>query len=166
MGGDVGWRAAEVSLNEFVNSQKVVLVAAQKTIDDLVHSLEWLAYQEAKAALNVAQHATHALDVAKCALDLVENGEKEIIDIAEGVINAGTQMLNITKIELIGTLRVLLGGGQTHFVTSVEGEVLHRRFHFDNVELSLDNTAQFIHDIFIRYVSRSLKCILTITRKY
>ncbi|KAG9096176.1 hypothetical protein FRC06_008959, partial [Ceratobasidium sp. 370] len=71
--GDALIRGAESALNTFVTAQKDLLYAAQHAVDNLIHSSEWLAYQTASGALDAAKHATHALDVAKKALEAAKN---------------------------------------------------------------------------------------------
>lgn len=151
-GGDAVWRGAESALNAFVNAQKTVLLAAQAAIDDLVNCAEWLAYQTANAALDVAQHATHALDIVNKALDVAQAGENGILNIAEDVINAAMNLFNITKIELGGSMKAFLGasGGEKHFVVTIEGVIAGKAIRYDNVELNLDNTTQFVHAIFLK----------------
>ncbi|KAG9099671.1 hypothetical protein FRC07_010504, partial [Ceratobasidium sp. 392] len=81
--GDALIRGAESALNTFVSSQKDLLYAAQHAVDDLIHSSEWLVYQTASAALDTAQHATHALDVAKEALKVAGKVTDGTITITE-----------------------------------------------------------------------------------
>jgi len=153
-GGDAAWKGAESALDAFVKAQKVVLDAAQKAIDDLVKSAEWLAYQSASMALDVAKHATKSLDVVKGALDLMEKGDETMINLSEDIINGVLTAIDIQKVELDGTLGGLLGKSGKHFTASVEGKLLGKPFKFDNVELDLKSTEKFIKNIFDELVKK------------
>lgn len=151
-GGDAALRGAQATLDQFVKAQKAILDAAQKAIDDLVKGVEWLAYQAASAALDLAKHSTAALDVATRALDLVEKGSLELLKLGEEALEKLMTTLDIQKLELDGTLSGLLGGSGKHFTISVEGLFANKPFKYDDIELNLKDITQFAHDIFVRYV--------------
>jgi hypothetical protein len=146
--GDALLRAAEYALQKFVESQKSLLDAAQRAIDNLVHSAEWLAYQAASGVLDLASHATHALDIAKKALDAAKQVVDGTIKISEATIEGILKAFDITRIELIATLDSFLNkNGGAHFVVEVDVLVLGNKETL-RLELDMGNTAQFINDIF------------------
>ncbi len=159
-GGDAIWKKAESVMDDFVRAQQVVLSDAQKAVEGLVRSAEWLAYQAASGGLAMAQHATHGLDVATKALTAIEQGADGLINVTEKVVTAALSALNITKIELGGTFKALIGSDtKQHFVVSVVGEVAGHPFQFEDVPLSLKATDVFIHELFVRYVIFRFGCL-------
>ncbi|KAG8718276.1 hypothetical protein FRC09_012899 [Ceratobasidium sp. 395] len=148
-GGDSLLRTAESALAKFITAQKDLLYAAQHAVENLVHSAEWLAYQAASGALDLARHATHALDVAKKALEVAKKVVDGIYKVSEAVVAAALSAFNITRVELLATLDMFLGGkvgGGAHFQTSVHAELLGKRYVFD-LKLDMSNPAQLVKDI-------------------
>ncbi|KAG9094207.1 hypothetical protein FRC06_011056, partial [Ceratobasidium sp. 370] len=145
--GDALLRAAEDALEKFIYTEKDVLDAAKRLVDDLVNSAEWLAYQAAAGALNLASHATHGLDVAKKALEVARKVVDGTITVTEEAVTAALGALNITKVELGATLDTFLGGQGSHFEVSVEGEVVGKPFSL-SLKLDMKDPAQLVHDIF------------------
>ncbi len=104
--------------------------------------------------LQPAQHATHGLDVATKALTAIEQGADGIINVTEKVVTAALSVFDITKIELGGTFKALIGSDtKQHFLVSVVGEVAGHPFQFEDVPLNLMATEDFIHEVFVRYVN-------------
>ncbi|KAG9075547.1 hypothetical protein FS749_012774 [Ceratobasidium sp. UAMH 11750] len=151
--GDALVRAAEDALETFIKTEKDVLGAARRLVDDLIHSAEWLAYQAASGALNIASHATHGLDVAKKALKVAKQVVDGTITVTEEAVTAALSALNITKIELGATLDTFLGGQGSHFEVSVEGEIVGKPFSL-NLKLDMKDPAQLVHDIFHELTGR------------
>ncbi|KAL0955635.1 hypothetical protein HGRIS_001868 [Hohenbuehelia grisea] len=146
-GGDDAWHAAEKALDAFVAAQKPILAAAQKAVDDLLKSAEWLAYQSATAALTLAKHVTHGMEVAKKALDVVEKAEEGVLNLAEELVTGGLGAFDIKKIELKGTLKALLGTSNKHFTATIDTSILGQPATFV-IDLDMGNTSTFIHELF------------------
>ncbi|KAI0643226.1 hypothetical protein C8Q79DRAFT_915601 [Trametes meyenii] len=144
--GDALIRSAEFALQKFVNGNKALLTAAQHAVDGLIHSAEWIAYQAATSGLDLAKHATHALDIAKGALEAARKVADGAIVVTEEVVEAAMSTLNITRIELGTTLDVLLGSGGYHFEADVSGTIIEGPFAL-HLKLDMKNTAQLILDI-------------------
>lgn len=145
--GDVALRGAEAVMDAFIETSKAILEAAQAAIGDLIKCGEWLAYQTAKGALDLAQHATHALDVAKRALDVVKAGVLDVIDVAEEVVKGVLAAFDITLIKLSATMGGMLGKSDgKHFDARVEGKILGRDFNF-SLDLDLEDISTFIHGL-------------------
>ncbi len=100
------WKKAESVMHDFVRAQQVFLSDAQKAVEGLVQSTEWLAYRAASDVLATAQHATHGLDVATKALTAIEQGADDIIDVTEEVVTAAASVFNIRRIKLAGRSRL------------------------------------------------------------
>ena len=122
-------------------------------MDNLIHSAEWIAYQTASGALDVAYHATQALDVAKKALETAKQVADGAIKIAETTIEAALGALDIYKVELAATLDMFLGGNANgnhdgaHFQVEITGQVSGTPFILE-LQLNMSNTVQLINDLF------------------
>ncbi|KAG9119488.1 hypothetical protein FRC07_005468 [Ceratobasidium sp. 392] len=152
--GDALLRAAEAALQGFITAQKDLLYVAQHAVDGLIHSAEWLAYQTASGALDVAGHATHALDVAKLALEAAKKVVDGTITVTEDVIIAALSAFDITRVELGTTLDLFLGdSGGVHFEVEVDVEILHKPYTL-SLKLDMENPVKLIEDVFHEVIKK------------
>ncbi|QRV90278.1 hypothetical protein RhiJN_18296 [Ceratobasidium sp. AG-Ba] len=153
-GGDGLLRAAEAALEGFITVQKDLLYAAQHAVEGLIHSAEWLAYQTASGALDLAGHATHALDVAKLALETAKKVADGTITVTEDVIVAALSAFDVTRIELGTRLDIFLGGsGGFHFEVDVDVEIVGQKHSF-SLHLDMENPVKLIDDLFQEVIKK------------
>lgn len=141
--GDAALQVAEKALNTFIAAGRAALKMAQSAIDDLVKSAEWLAYQIGSAALALAEHATHTLDIAKAALAAAKAGTVAVIDVGEFVVTAATSLLEITEITLNGSLQGILGEGKP-FIGTIRFEIMGKAVEPITLDLDMRSTEDFV----------------------
>lgn len=141
---------AKQALQAYKDTNDAAFHAATQALVDLIKCSEFLAYQAAKATLDVARAATVALDTANAALDLARDVGEAAIDVGKWVADHALEAFDIRAVHLTGSLRGMIGadGSITKpFTAHVEAVVVGTPFQLDG-EFNSANTADFISFIF------------------
>jgi hypothetical protein len=104
--------AANKALQDFLAKSVTVLATAQAAVDNLASTTEGVAFTAANDAFNFAKNNTADLDIARHALDTVQAAAEIALDVSKWMVDHVGNFVNITLIELSGTLRGLVDIGQ------------------------------------------------------
>ena len=143
-------QGAKEALELYKHANDAVFRAATQALVDLIKCAEWLAYQVASTALDVARAATVSLDAARAALDVVRRVGEEALKIAQWVVDHLFEAFDIRVVRLSGSLRGMIGidGSMAKpFTAHVEGVIAGHSFTLEG-EFHPGKTADFITLIF------------------
>ena len=132
----------------------MALTLAQKAIDGLLRSAEWLACQTASLALSTAKAATHIINVAKGAVDLVKKVAIGTLDVAESITTDLVGPFDMTRVELCKKFREVINGSEP-FTASIDMTILEQKVADLTLTLDLSNTSKITVDIFVSFIHQS-----------
>ena len=145
--GEAAIKLASVALEEYKLARVAILEAAQKTVDALETTVEWIEYEAACAALTVAKAAgSGALFVAKGGVILAEAAEQTYMKVKAWVVSHFTQFVDITDVTLTSELGKACGGFA--FSAHIRGTIGDDNFFSFDVEFSTKEVVEFIKQIF------------------
>lgn len=104
----VAFQAATEALGQFQNGNKVAYETAVGAVDGLMESSAFIAFNSAKAGLEVAKESTQLLDATKESLALVQTATQTTFSTLQEVTGSGAHIVNIKAIVVSGTLRGIL----------------------------------------------------------
>ena len=105
-------KSANASLDAFMKTQSQLLANANAGLAALQSSAEYAAFHTAQTALAFANSNTKDLDVARHALDVAQASENAALQATQWMMNHAGNFLNLTSVELSGTLKGLCDNGQ------------------------------------------------------
>jgi hypothetical protein len=104
--------AANKAMQDFLIASAAAIAIAQAAVDNLANTTEGVAFTAATNALNFAKNNTADLDIARHALDTAQAAEEIALDVSKWMVDHVGNFVNITLVELSGTLRGLVDVGQ------------------------------------------------------
>ncbi|KAK7690711.1 hypothetical protein QCA50_005810 [Cerrena zonata] len=143
-------QGAKEALSAYEVANEAVFRAATQALVDLMQCAEFLAYQAAKAALDVARAASVTLDAARGALEVARTVGAEALTIGKWVADHALEAFDIRQVHLSGSLRGMVGAGGSMakpFTAHIEGVVASQHFSLDG-KFDPSQTADFITYIF------------------
>ncbi|EUC61644.1 hypothetical protein RSOL_403850, partial [Rhizoctonia solani AG-3 Rhs1AP] len=149
----VEWGALQTAkqvLETFKEVHGDAVRAATQALVDLIKCAEYLAYEAATAALDLARSTTVTLDVARAALEVARGATDAALTIGQWVVDHALNAFDIHVVHLSGSLRGMIGADGSMakpFTAHIEGVIVGQSFTLDGA-FDLDKTADFITMIF------------------
>ncbi|KAJ7233678.1 hypothetical protein C8J57DRAFT_1729399 [Mycena rebaudengoi] len=143
-------QAAQAAVTAFVAANKAAFDAAEIALASIANTIQWAELQAAQTALSVAKAATSSLDGLKEALAIAQTAEDLSLKIAKLAGQQATGIVDISMIELSGSLRGLVtpdGAVGKPLMAHVQYVLAGKSGTFDG-ELDLRKTSAFITAIF------------------
>ncbi|KAG8679440.1 hypothetical protein FRC11_003734, partial [Ceratobasidium sp. 423] len=147
-------QGAKEALQLYKDANDAAFYAATQALVDLIKCAEYLAYQTAKAAPDVARAATVTLDAARAALEVARQVGDQALVIGQWVVDHVLEAFDIRVVHLSGSLRGMVGACCSMakpFTAHIEGVAAGNSFSFDG-EFGPSKTADFITYIFKEWV--------------
>jgi hypothetical protein len=144
----LAFQAANKTLSEFLDTANAAITAAQTAVDNLSTTAEGAAFTLAQTALAAAKNNTADLDIARHALAVAQASVTTALDVSQWMVNHVGNFVNITLVELSGTLRGLVDLGRP-MVAHVKGVVVESAFDY-TLDYSLGRTPDLIKSLFER----------------
>ncbi|KIW64985.1 hypothetical protein PV04_07278 [Phialophora macrospora] len=146
--GALAFQAANKALSEFLDTANAAVTAAQNVVDNLSTTAEGVAFTLAQTALAAAKNNTADLDIARHALAVAQASVTTALDVSQWMVDHVGNFVNITLVELSGTLRGLVDLGKP-MVAHVTGVVVESAFDY-TLDYSLGRTPDLIKSLFER----------------
>jgi hypothetical protein len=151
-------KAAKERLEEWRKEGKKLIKDAQDAVDALVTCVEWIVFEAAKAALDLAKiEGDFAIQAAEKTYALVGAAERALIGAANWIVEQAMKV-EIRHVELNGKLSLACGGKP--FTANVKGKLGDKDFDFT---LKFDPRAliDFIEDLFLKAIDYIKRVILS-----
>lgn len=142
----VAFSAANKALQDFLTASTTVVAAAQSAVDNLASTTEGVAFATATNALNFAKNNTADLDIARHALDTAQAASAIALDVSKWMVNHVGNFVNITLVELKGTLRGLVDVGRP-MTAHIKGMIVSNALDY-TIEYSIGRTPDLIKALF------------------
>lgn len=152
-------KAAKEKLEEWRKKGKKLIKDAQDAVDALVTCVEWIVFEAAKAALDLAKiEGDFAIQAAEKTYALVGAAERALIGAANWIVEQAMKSVEIRHVELNGKLSLACGGKP--FTANVKGKLGDKDFDFT---LKFDPRAliDFIGDLFLKAIDYIKRVILS-----
>ncbi|KAJ7214541.1 hypothetical protein GGX14DRAFT_611121 [Mycena pura] len=124
------------------------LNTAQAAVDGLSSCAEFVAFDTAEAALKFAQANTSELNLARHAVDLVEDAVEFGLDIGKWAVEHAGKAFNIRKVEFSGSVRSLTSEDGPPLTVKIQGTVLGHDIDLDIVWKPRFDLIKFIKELF------------------
>ncbi|KAI9792779.1 MAG: hypothetical protein M1816_001511 [Peltula sp. TS41687] len=138
--------AANKAMQEFLSASAAAIATAQAAVDNLASTTEGVAFTAATNALNFAKNNTADLDIARHALDTAQAAAAIALDVSKWMVNHVGNFVNLTLVQLSGTLRGLVDLGQP-MKARVKGLIASSAFDY-TIDYSLGRTPELVKSVF------------------
>ncbi|MCJ1353311.1 MAG: hypothetical protein MMC33_003296 [Icmadophila ericetorum] len=123
------WDVAKATLKAFMDAEAAIVTDAEKALVALESCGEKLAYEAALAALNIARAGTKEIDLARHAVQLVEDGVDGMADLGTWMVSHVGNIFNIRSLKLSGSLGKSMM--KTPLVCAIEGVFAEKEVKFE-----------------------------------
>jgi hypothetical protein len=131
-----------------MKTQNALLVSANAALTALSSSVEYATFHSAQQALAFANSNTKDLDIARHALNVAQASENAALQATAWMVNHAGNFLNLTSVELSGTLKGLCDNGQP-MKAHIIGMVADKRVDV-TLDYNIGKTPDLIKDLFER----------------
>lgn len=146
------WNIAKDALSAFEATEAALLSAGDALLQDLMKSVEKIAFDAASAALAIAKSATKELDAAKAILSAVEGAIDEFAAFGQWLNKRLGNIFNVEKVELNGSLND--AANKKPFLAHIVGTFAD--YHIDEeVEFTPGQAEDFVKNLVMKYVNEA-----------